>query len=226
MTWDRLMRPAVAALALLAGSAAPALAAPAAVIAAVGAAADPEVCHSEVAAAPSASPSQTPGAPQAFSVRLPEVALRVVQGERVGERQALGQRVRTEDAALLNFIFTSCTSVCPPMSAVFAATQQQLGARAGEVQMISVSIDPEHDTPGRLHDYAARFGAGAQWSFHTGAPAAIDAVQRAFSVYRPDKMGHTPVTFVKPRGRDGWLRVDGFATPQQLLALALPEAKR
>jgi protein SCO1 len=69
-------------------------------------------------------------------------------------------------------------------------------------------------------------GAGPQWTFHTGSQAAVDAIQRAFNVYRPDKMGHTPVTFVRPRGAQKWVRLDGFASPERLIqeaqALAAP----
>jgi protein SCO1/2 len=49
-------------------------------------------------------------------------------------------------------------------------------------------------------------------------------VQRAFNVYRPDKMGHTPVTFVRARGARRWVRLDGFATPQQLIREAFASA--
>jgi protein SCO1 len=85
------------------------------------------------------------------------------------------------------------------------------------VQMISVSIDPAQDTPARLAEYAGRFSAGPQWRFETGSQEAIDAIQRAFNVYRPDKMSHTPVTFVRPLGSRQWVRLDGFASPELLL---------
>jgi protein SCO1 len=98
--------------------------------------------------------------------------------------------------------------------------QERLGPRRGQVQMVSVSIDPEHDTPARLRQYAARFGAGSQWRFHTGSAESVDAVQRAFNVYRPDKMGHTPVTFVRPRASRQWVRLDGYATPDELIRTA------
>ena len=170
-----------------------------------------EVCHTASAEELAAS-----GARQ-VAVTLPNVLLQPMHGAPV----ALTQRIRTADAVLLNFIYTSCTSICPPMAHIFATAQARMGARAAELQLVSVSIDPEHDSPKRLQAYAALFRAGPQWSFHTGSQAAVDKVQRAFQVYRPDKMGHQPVTFIKPRGQDGWLRIDGLAKPEQLVALAL-----
>jgi protein SCO1/2 len=149
-------------------------------------------------------------------VRLPSVRLRPHTGPAADFAGSLDE----QRPVLLNFIFTSCTTVCPPLSQTFAAVQERLGGRRELVQMVSVSIDPEHDTPARLRDYAARFGAGSQWRFHTGSTEAVDAVQRAFNVYRPDKMGHTPVTFVRPKAGRQWVRLDGYASPDELIRVA------
>ena len=222
MTMSPLNRPAPdrrAALragwaALLAGAAAPGWAAPAALP-------DPsaDVCHTPPAGATAASGSDGP-VRSSTAVQLPAVRLRRHDGATVLLPAALGE----DQPVLLNFIFTSCTTICPPMAQIFAATQEQLGARRTQVQMVSISIDPAHDHPARLREYAARFDAGPQWRFHTGSPADIDSVQRAFNVYRPDKMGHTPVTFVRARGARRWVRLDGFATPQQLIREAFAAA--
>src|SRR5262245_60823153 len=68
----------------------------------------------------------------------------------------------------INFIFTTCTTICPSLTATFRKVQQDLAARAPDVQLISVSVDPITDTPERLRDFAARFGAGPGWTFVTG----------------------------------------------------------
>jgi protein SCO1/2 len=154
------------------------------------------------------------------AVQLPAVRLRQHNGQLVGLEQAMDDG----KPVLLNFVFTSCTTICPPMSMIFAALQDKLGARRSEVQMLSISIDPGYDTPARLKTYAERFDAGPQWRFHTGSQEAVDSVQRAFSVYRPDKMGHTAVTFVRPRGARQWVRLDGFAAPEQLMREAFASA--
>ena len=82
--------------------------------------------------------------------------------------------------------------------------------------MVSNSMDPEQDTPARLSAYAAGRGAGPQWQFLTGSPAASIAVQRAFGVYRGDKVNHEAVTFLRAGPGKPWMRLDGFATPAEL----------
>jgi protein SCO1 len=171
--------------------------------------------HQGSHAAIEASSASTAGAMSrsTVQVRLPAVRVRQQGGKVLNFDTA----VDDNRPVLLNFVYTTCTGICLPMSQVFAATQERLGPAADQVQMISVSIDPAQDTPARLAEYAGRFAAGPQWRFDTGSQEAIDAIQRAFNVYRPDKMSHTPVTFVRPVGARQWVRLDGFASPEQLL---------
>jgi protein SCO1/2 len=68
-----------------------------------------------------------------------------------------------------------------------------------------------------LAEYAKRYHAGPQWHYYTGTVQASLAVQRAFDTYRGDKMNHTPVTFVRARSGGTWLRIDGYATPDELV---------
>lgn len=87
-----------------------------------------------------------------------------------------------------NFIFTKCDGMCPILSTKMAALQRQLqgGDRAGAgdvsgstVQLVSVSVDPVHDTPAVLRRYAERFGAdGERWLFVTGARSDVHRLVR------------------------------------------------
>ena len=124
--------------------------------------------------------------------------------------------------AVLAFIYTSCTTVCPVLTSVLATLQARLGETRDQVHLLSISIDPEYDTPARLHEYARRFGAGPQWNHYTGTLAASQAAQKAFDVYRGDKMKHQPGVLVRPLPGAKWVRIDGFASPDDLLA-ELPE---
>ncbi len=121
-------------------------------------------------------------------------------------------------AVVLNFVFTSCTSICPLTSLTFAQLQGKLGALSSHVHLMSISIDPEQDTPARLREYAAKFGAGPHWQHYTGTVAASVATQRAFNVLSDDKMNHAPITLVRAAPGAPWARIDGFATADQLLA--------
>jgi protein SCO1/2 len=118
---------------------------------------------------------------------------------------------------VLNFIFTSCGSICPLMSQTFAQFERKLGAESGQVHLMSISTDPEADTPARLAEYANKFHAGPEWQHYTGTQAASLTAQKAFDVYRGDKMSHTPVTLLRAAPDKPWLRIDGFVTPDELL---------
>ena len=118
----------------------------------------------------------------------------------------------------MNFIYTTCTTICPVTSQIFSMLQQKLGADRDKVHLVSISIDPEQDTPTRLRSYASRFRAGSEWQHYTGTLAASVATQRAFDVYRGDKMNHLPVTLVRAAPGRPWVRLEGFATADQLYA--------
>jgi protein SCO1/2 len=134
-----------------------------------------------------------------------------------GQKVSLPVLLNTGDKpVMLNFIFTSCTAICPMMTAIFAKVQTQLGDDAARVRMVSVSIDPEHDTPAELDAYAERFNAGTQWLFLTGSLDNSIAVQKAFDAYRGDKMNHTPLTLFHAAPDAPWVRFDGFADAADL----------
>ena len=118
---------------------------------------------------------------------------------------------------VLNFIYTTCTTICPVSSQIFSVLQEKLGADRNKVHLVSISIDPEQDTPDRLRSYAARFHAGPGWQHYTGTVQQSIAAQVAFGAYRGDKMSHAPLTLVRGSG-DTWTRFDGFATADDLLA--------
>ncbi|TDN63062.1 SCO family protein [Paraburkholderia sp. BL10I2N1] len=119
---------------------------------------------------------------------------------------------------ILTFIYTTCRGICPMVSQTFEQFQGLLGGDREKVHLVSISIDPEEDTPARLRAYATRFSAGPEWQYYTGTVATSIATQKAFNVYRGDKMNHTPVAFVRAAPGKPWLRIDGFATPDELLS--------
>ncbi|MET0166741.1 MAG: SCO family protein [Vicinamibacterales bacterium] len=145
--------------------------------------------------------------------KVPDVTLLEMTGTKV----PLPSLLRGDAPIFLNFIFTTCTSVCPVMSATFAEVQRQLGDEAHRVRMISISIDPEHDDPARLREFARKHDAGPGWRFLTGRPDDIVAVQRAFNSYRGNKMSHAPSTFLRMSASDAWVRVDGLASASDLV---------
>ena len=119
---------------------------------------------------------------------------------------------------VLNFIYTSCSTICALSSQVFAQFQRALGAKHESVHLVSISTDPEQDSPARLQAYARQFHAERGWDHYTGTMAASIAVQRAFRAYYGDKMSHAPVTLMRAAPGKPWVRLDGFATGRDLLA--------
>src|SRR2546428_1096790 len=109
---------------------------------------------------------------------VPDVAL----GRDDGQTVLLSQELEDGRPVVLSFIFTSCTTVCPMISAALAQLQRKLGPARDQVHLMSISIDPEFDTPVRLREYASKLGAGPEWQHYSGTLAASQAAQRAFGV--------------------------------------------
>jgi protein SCO1/2 len=111
---------------------------------------------------------------------------------------------------MLQFIFTTCTTVCPIMSQTVSGVQARLGSALDSALILSISIDPENDTPSRLAEYAQRFKATDQWVFLTGRAEDIVAVQKAFRTYEGNKMSHRPLTFLRAASSSSWVRIEGL----------------
>ena len=77
------------------------------------------------------------------SYSLPDVTMVDQNGKRISLREILSP----DEPVMLNFIFTTCTTICPVMTATFAQVQKGLGSDAQRIRMVSISIDPEQDTP-------------------------------------------------------------------------------
>jgi protein SCO1 len=144
---------------------------------------------------------------------IPEIKLVREDGKMV----SLPDELNDGRPVVLNFIYTTCTTICPLMSQTLERLQGMLGADRDKVHLVSISIDPEADTPVRLAAYARRHHAGPEWQHYTGTVQASAAAQRAFDVYRGDKMSHTPVTLVRLTPGKTWIRFDGFASAEDLL---------
>jgi cytochrome oxidase Cu insertion factor (SCO1/SenC/PrrC family) len=138
-----------------------------------------------------------------------------------GQATTLGEAIGSDKPVLLNFIFTTCTTICPVMSAGMSQFLTNLGTGSDRVRVISISIDPELDTVAALGAYAERYHAPASWRLLTGTAAAVEAAQRAFGNYRGGKNSHAPGTFVRSSADAPWLALDGFSSADTLLHASL-----
>jgi len=155
-----------------------------------------------------------PGATRSIAeYTVPQVTLVRADGKSV----SLPDELNDGRPVVMNFIFTTCTSICPLLSQTLAQLQDKLGADRDRVHIVSITIDPEEDTPARLTEYAQRYHAGAEWQHYTGSVQAIETTARAFNAFRGDKMSHTPLTLLRVAPGKPWVRFDGFATADDLL---------
>lgn len=136
--------------------------------------------------------------------------------DHAGRATTLREAIGSDKPVLVNFIFTTCTTICPVMSAGVSQFLTNLGAERDRVRVISISIDPGSDTVAALRAYAMRYHAPPSWQFLTGTPAAVEAAQRAFGNYRGGKNNHVAGTFVRSTANAPWIALDGFSSAQTL----------
>ncbi|HEU0252987.1 MAG TPA: SCO family protein, partial [Pyrinomonadaceae bacterium] len=118
----------------------------------------------------------------------------------------------------INFIFTTCTTICPPLGATFARVQKELGDKVGrDVHFISISVDPATDTPERLKAWGAKFHAGDGWTFVTGNKPQIDELLRALAASSARREDHTPTVLIGNDTQGTWTRTYGLAKASQLV---------
>lgn len=124
---------------------------------------------------------------------------------------------------VLDFIYTSCPDVCPLMTANLRRVEDALGDRFGrDVYFISITIDPEYDTPEHLKEYAEAFRVDLSgWVFLTGEPDTVDQVlddyQQTYERKGPRDVDHTALTvLIDPDGMERH-RYWGIAYPPKLV---------
>ena len=131
-----------------------------------------------------------------------------------------------EKTVAINFIFTTCTTICPPLAATFRRVQQEARTRGVDLQLISISVDPTVDTPARLLEFAKKFKAEPGWTFVTGDKAEIDSVLQALGAAVANKNDHTPMVLIGNDVSDHWTRTYGLSSPTTLVNLIEASAKK
>jgi protein SCO1 len=147
------------------------------------------------------------------SYTVPDVILVNQDGKKVPFKSY----IETDQPVVLDFIYATCTTICPVLSASFLNLQNKLGPDAPKARLVSITIDPEHDTPKIMKEYLKRYRAKPGWDFLTGSRADIDRVMKAFNAYIPDKMSHYQLTLIRSP-RDGkWIRIKELISGADLL---------
>jgi len=119
---------------------------------------------------------------------------------------------------LVSFIYTNCTDICPILMHNLTDVQEGLGGRFGvDVFFVSISVDPEDDTPEELKKYAERYGAKPGWTFLTGPKKDVDAVIRRFGEFKDDFEDHSMVFVLGDVKNARWSKMRGDQPPETVL---------
>ncbi|WIL20961.1 SCO family protein [Geothrix sp.] len=148
------------------------------------------------------------------SYSVPDVTLVDQDGMGVSLKAMLESR----EPVIVDFIFGTCTTICPVLSAGYANLQLKRPPGAAPLHLVSISIDPEHDTPKVMRDYLKRYRSRPGWQFLTGRREDIDKVMRAFNAYIPNKMAHYPLTFIRVPRTGKWTRIFGLMSSTEFVA--------
>lgn len=135
-----------------------------------------------------------------------------------GAKLLFNQEINDGRPVLVNFVFTSCSAICPMLSHIFSKVQGKLTKEGQKFHLVTISIDPENDTPSSLTEYAKKFSAGPNWDFYTGTREASLTLQKAFKAYRGDKMNHASLILLRSAPGQSWVRLEGFVSPDEVVS--------
>ena len=125
-----------------------------------------------------------------------------------------------DNIIVMDFVYTTCTTICPVLSALFTQVQTKLGEDVGdEIWLVSMSVDPIRDTPQRMKAYSAKHRAGEGWLWLTGPKPSVDDVLTGLGAYTTNFEDHPSMVLVGD-GRTGeWKRLFGFPNPDRIVQI-------
>lgn len=179
---------------------------------------------SELSAAPVAGADLSIPAPLTVVTSLHHyVVPPVTLTDQYGHKVRLDHALSGHRPALVQFFFTTCTTICGVRSAQLLAAAPKLEKLGLHIGFYTISIDPTHDSPRRLLAYSRHFGTEPprNWHLLTGSVEQIRQVEAAFDASDPsgDKMMHKPLTFIYAGGAQPWQRINGLTSTRQLISL-------
>ncbi len=137
-----------------------------------------------------------------------------------GQKMRFYSDVLKDKVVVINTFFTTCTGVCPPINRSLERVQEVLGDRLGkDAFLISMSVDPETDTPSRLKEYSRRFHAGPGWIFLTGKKENVDWALYKLGQYVETKDNHTNIIIIGNEPKGLWKKAFGLAKADELIKM-------
>jgi len=135
-----------------------------------------------------------------------------------GQKMRFYSDVLKDKVVVINTFFTNCTGACPPINRNLEKVQEALGDRLGkDAFLVSMSVDPETDTPVRLKEYSRRFHARPGWIFLTGKKENVDWALYKLGQYVETKDGHTNIIIIGNEPKGLWKKAFGLAKADELI---------
>jgi protein SCO1 len=136
-----------------------------------------------------------------------------------GKSLKLKSEVLADRIVVMDFVYTTCTTICPVLTATMVRVQNELGAKAkDDVRMVTISVDPARDTPARMKEYGDKMGVKPGWVWLTGPTGRVNEVLKGFGAYTPSFEDHPPLVLVGDARTGQWTRFFGFADPKDVVA--------
>jgi protein SCO1/2 len=123
-----------------------------------------------------------------------------------------------DDIVVMDFVYTTCTTICPVLSALFTQVQTKLGDGVGNgITLVSMSVDPIRDTPQRMKAYSAKHDAGDGWVWLTGHKPIVDDVLTGLGAYTTNFEDHPSMVLIGDGQTGEWKRLFGFPNPDRIV---------
>jgi protein SCO1/2 len=121
---------------------------------------------------------------------------------------------------IINTFFTTCTSVCPPMARTLERIQEWLGDRLGkDAFILSISVDPEVDTPPKLKVFADNYGVRPGWQLLSGRKENVQFALRKIGQFVESRDNHSTILIVGNERTGLWKKAFGLAKPSELITV-------
>ena len=157
-----------------------------------------------------------PNAQSGTQMRIPDVEVI----DQYGKRMRFYTDLVKGKVVVINFIYTTCTYICPMQGASFSRLQAALGDRIGkDVYLISVTTDPLTDTPEKLKAWGQKFEAKQGWRLVTGQKTQMDKLLLALTGDSVRQGEHSAIAIIGSDDKDRWVRTYGLEGPQRMIEI-------
>ena len=160
-------------------------------------------------------PEKRPGAVTIGKIQIAIPDVMVVDQD--GAKRRFYSDLIKDKVVIMSFFFTSCQSMCPAMNFGLKKLEAELGERLGkDVFIVTVTKDPETDTPRRLKEYARSLKTKPGWTMITGDAQTIGKIVYDFTGDRLGKDSHNTIFIIGNDKNGSWADLSGYASPAEL----------